>query len=212
MYWDVTAMYWHFVACLEQLGAQGVKLDSIGIDTWGVDFGCVGADGSLLDLPRCYRDPYTGGVPEKVYAKVPREQLYARTGIQIMNFNTIFQLYVQTEAGDPALAGADAILFMPDLLSYLLTGKKVCEYTDASTSGMMDQATRQFNKQLLSELGIGPVCLLHGTWDPIVPISCSDRYQKLYTNSVLHIIRGTDHLFLFHRHRVSRLIIDFLGQ
>ena len=160
MYWDVEAMYRHSVECLKQLGAQGVKLDSIGIDTWGVDFGCVGADGSLLGLPRCYRDPYTDGIPEKVYAKVPREELYARTGIQIMNFNTIFQLYAQTEAGDEALARADAILFMPDLLSYMLTGKKVCEYTDASTSGMMDQATRQFNKQLLEELGIHTEMLL----------------------------------------------------
>ena len=160
MHWDVKAIYKHFVTCLEQLGAQGVKLDSIGIDTWGVDFGCIGADGTLLGLPRCYRDPYTVGIPEKVYAKVPREQLYARTGIQIMNFNTIFQLYAQTEAGDEALAQADAILFMPDLLSYMLTGKKVCEYTDASTSGMMDQATRQFNKGLLEELGIRTDMLL----------------------------------------------------
>ena len=160
MHWDVKAMYKHFVTCLEQLGAEGVKLDSIGIDTWGVDFGCIGADGALLGLPRCYRDPYTVGIPEKVYAKVPREQLYARTGIQIMNFNTIFQLYAQTEAGDEALAQADAILFMPDLLSYMLTGKKVCEYTDASTSGMMDQATRQFNKGLLEELGIRTDMLL----------------------------------------------------
>ena len=160
MYWDVVAMYNHFGECLTQLGKQGVKLDSIGIDTWGVDFGCIGADGSLLCLPRCYRDPYTVGVPEKVYAKVPHEELYARTGIQIMNFNTIFQLYAQTEAGDEALAKADAILFMPDLLSFMLTGKKVCEYTDASTSGMMDQATRQFNKQLLSELGVRTDMLL----------------------------------------------------
>ena len=65
MYWDVPAMYGHFVKCLQELGAQGIKLDSIGIDTWGVDFGCVGADGTLLGLPRCYRDPYTRGIPEK---------------------------------------------------------------------------------------------------------------------------------------------------
>lgn len=160
MYWDVNAMYRHLVACLGQLGAQGVKPDSIGIDTWGVDFGCVGADGSILGLPRCYRDPYTKGVPEKVYLKVPREDLYARTGIQIMDFNTIFQLYAQTEAGDDALAGAEALLFMPDLLSYMLTGRMVCEYTDASTSGMMDQATRQFNTGLLEELGIRTGMLL----------------------------------------------------
>ena len=160
MYWDVLAMRDHFVACIRQLKEQGIRPDSIGIDTWGVDFGCIGADGPLLDLPRCYRDPYTVGIPEKVYETVPREQLYARTGIQIMNFNTIFQLYAQTQAGDEALRNADAILFMPDLLSYLLTGNRVCEYTDASTSGMMDQASRQFNKGLLAELGIRTDMLL----------------------------------------------------
>ncbi len=154
LYWDVRAMYRHFVVCLDALEAKGVRLDSIGIDTWGVDFGCIGADGSLLGLPRCYRDPYTVGVPEQVFARIPRAQLYARTGIQLMNFNTIFQLYAQTESGDEALWKASSILFMPDLLSYMLTGNKVCEYTDASTSGMMDQSTRQFNKELLEELGI----------------------------------------------------------
>ena len=164
MYWDVPAMYGHFVRCLTQLGKEGVRLSSIGIDTWGVDFGCIGKDGELLSLPRCYRDPYTVGVPEKVFRRIPREQLYERTGIQIMDFNTIFQLYAQTQEKDEALSRADALLFMPDLLSYLLTGKRVCEYTDASTSGMMDQQTRQFNKALLEELGIRTDMLL-----PIVP-------------------------------------------
>ncbi len=164
MHWDVVAMQKHFVACLRRLADEGIVPDSIGIDTWGVDFGCIGADGELLGLPRCYRDPYTNGIPEEVFEKIPREELYARTGIQIMNFNTIFQLYAQTKAGDRALENAKSILFMPDLLSYLLTGKEVCEYTDASTSGMMDQATRQFNKELLQELGIRTDMLL-----PIVP-------------------------------------------
>ena len=160
MYWNVLAMRDHLVACLEQLEREGRRPDSIGIDTWGVDFGCIGEDGSLLGLPRCYRDPYTVGIPEKVYEKIPREQLYARTGIQIMNFNTVFQLYAQTLAEDEALQKARAILFMPDLLSYLLTGNMVCEYTDASTSGMMDQGSRQFNKALLQELGIRTDVLL----------------------------------------------------
>ena len=160
MYWDVLAMRDHFVACIDALEQKGIRPDSIGIDTWGVDFGCIGADGSLLALPRCYRDPYTEGIPEKVYEKVPREELYARTGIQIMNFNTLFQLYAQTLSGDAALEQADALLFMPDLLSYLLTGRKVCEYTDASTSGMMDQRSRQFNRALLKELGIRTEMLL----------------------------------------------------
>jgi rhamnulokinase len=164
MQWDVVAMHRHFVTCLKQIGEKGIKLESIGIDTWGVDFGHIAANGELLGLPRCYRDPYTNGIPEKVFETIPREQLYARTGIQIMNFNTIFQLYAQTKAGDKALQEAASILFMPDLLSYLLTGRQVCEYTDASTSGMMDQATRQFNKPLLEELGVRTDMLL-----PIVP-------------------------------------------
>ncbi|MBR0285720.1 MAG: rhamnulokinase [Bacteroidales bacterium] len=164
MYWDVVTMHRHFVACLEEVGKRGVQLESIGIDTWGVDFGHIGPDGQLLGLPRCYRDPYTNGIPEEVFRKIPREDLYARTGIQIMNFNSIFQLYAQTKAGEEALKKAASILFMPDLLAYLLTGKQVCEYTDASTSGMMDQATRQFNKPLLKQLGIRTDMLL-----PIVP-------------------------------------------
>ena len=159
-YWDVFGIHRHFTECLSQLEERGIKPDSIGIDTWGVDFGCVGADGSILALPRAYRDPYTVGVPAEVFNIVPREELYAATGIQIMDFNTVFQLFAQTREGDAALAAADSILFMPDLLSYMLTGSKVCEYTDASTSGMMDQRSRQFDKQLLQRLGVRTDVLL----------------------------------------------------
>lgn len=159
-YWDVLAIYQHFINCLRELGRQGIVPDSIGIDTWGVDFGFVGEDGALLGNPRAYRDPYTDGVPEKVYETIPRDRLYAATGIQIMNFNSIFQLYAQTREGFSPLRHARHILFMPDLLSYMLTGEKVCEYTIASTSGMMDQNTRQFNKALLQKLGIRTDILL----------------------------------------------------
>ena len=159
-YWDVVAIYEHFRKCLSQLEQEGVRIDSIGIDTWGVDFGFVADDGSLLGNPRAYRDPYTEGIPEKVYQTIPREDLYAATGIQIMNFNSIFQLYAQTREDFAPLRHAKEILFVSDLLSYMLTGKKVCEYTIASTSGMMDQNTRQFNKELLKKLGIKADVLL----------------------------------------------------
>ena len=162
-FWDIFAIYEHFRKCLTQLGQEGVKIDSIGIDTWGVDFGFVAADGSLLGNPRAYRDPYTDGIPEEVFKIIPREELYAATGIQILNFNTIFQLYAQKKAAYEPLLKADKILFMPDLLSYLLTGNMVCEYTDASTSGMMNQNTRQFEKPFLERLGINP-----GILPPIV--------------------------------------------
>ena len=159
-YWDILAIYDHFCKCVSQLEQRGVRPDSIGIDTWGVDFGFVASDGSLLGNPRAYRDPYTAGIPEKVYETVPREELYAATGIQIMNFNSIFQLYAQTHEGFAPLRCASGILFVPDLLSYMLTGRQVCEYTIASTSGMMDQTTRQFNKDLLRRLGIRTDVLL----------------------------------------------------
>ena len=159
-YWDILSIYDHFIKCLSELGRQGVKIDSIGIDTWGVDFGFVADDGSLLGNPRAYRDPYTDGIPEEVFKTVSREDLYAATGIQIMNFNSIFQLYAQTKEGFAPLKYSKKILFVPDLLSYMLTGNEVCEYTIASTSGMMDQGSRQFNKGLLEKLGVRSDVLL----------------------------------------------------
>ena len=159
-YWDILAIYDHFRKCLAQLGREGVRIDSIGIDTWGVDFGFVADDGSLVGNPRAYRDPYTDGIPEEVFQTIPREELYGATGIQILNFNSIFQLYAQTKEGFAPLRVADKVLFIPDLLAYMLTGNKVCEYTIASTSGMMDQTSRQFNLALLERLGVRTDVLL----------------------------------------------------
>ena len=159
-FWDILAIYDHFRKCLAQLGRDGVRIDSIGIDTWGVDFGFVADDGSLVGNPRAYRDPYTDGIPEEVFRTIPREELYGATGIQILNFNSIFQLYAQTKEGFAPLRVADKVLFIPDLLAYMLTGNKVCEYTIASTSGMMDQTSRQFNLGLLEKLGVRTDVLL----------------------------------------------------
>ena len=164
LHWDFGQIFSSILEGLAVAGREGVKVTSIGIDTWGVDFGCIGPDGGLVEMPRAYRDPFTRGIPEKVFEKIPRERLYGRTGIQIMDFNTVFQLYARTVGGDAALRDASCILFMPDLVSYMLTGNKVCEYTDASTSGMMNQAEGQFDKGLLEELGIRSDILL-----PIVP-------------------------------------------
>ena len=153
-YWNVYSIYEHFLRCLTELGQRHIALDSIGIDTWGVDFGCIGHDGTLLGLPRAYRDPYTEDIPEQFFKIVPREKLYALTGIQVMNFNTVFQLYAQMEEGCTAYRHAKRILFMPDLLSYLLTRGKVCEYTIASTSGLMNPRTRQFEPVLMDAVGL----------------------------------------------------------
>lgn len=153
-YWNVYSIYEHFIKCLTELGKRHIPLDSIGIDTWGVDFGCIGHDGTLLGLPRAYRDPYTDGIPEKFFKKIPHENLYALTGIQIMSFNSIFQMFAQAEEGSVAYRHAKRILFMPDLLSYLLTRGKVCETTIASTSGLMNPKTQQFEPSLITAVGL----------------------------------------------------------
>ena len=153
-YWNIYSIYEHFLKCLTELGQRHIPLDSIGIDTWGVDFGCIGHDGTLLGLPRAYRDPYTDGIPEKFFQKVPRERLYALTGIQTMNFNSVFQMFAQAEEGSVAYRHAKKILFMPDLLAYLLTCGKVCEYTIASTSGLMNPNTQRFEPSLMDAVGL----------------------------------------------------------
>ena len=137
-YWDIHALYEEILRGLSVAGGRGERIDSIGIDTWGVDFACVDPDGDLLGLPRAYRDPYTDGVPEEFFRTVPRESVYAKTGIQVMNFNSLYQLYALNREHSPALAAAEHVLFMPDALSYLLTGEQVCEYTILSTSQLMN--------------------------------------------------------------------------
>ncbi|MBQ6287305.1 MAG: rhamnulokinase [Bacteroidales bacterium] len=155
-YWDIYSLFDHFKAALKKVAGSGVKIASIGIDTWGVDFGCIGENGEILGLPRAYRDPYTDGIPEEVFKIIPKEELYSVTGTQIMNFNTIFQIYAQHKEEDSPIHKAKEILFMPDLLSYMLTGERVCEYTDASTSGLIDPRTRDFDRTLLERLGVNP--------------------------------------------------------
>ena len=164
-YWDIFSLYKSLKEGLTECAGQGIKLTSIGIDTWGVDFGYIGKDGTILGLPRAYRDPYTEGAPEDYFKIVPREKVYGMTGIQIMNFNSLYQLFRAKQEDFSPLAQADKILFMPDLLSYLLTGKQVCEYTDASTSQILNPATHSFEPSLLEAIGIS-TSILHPLTDP----------------------------------------------
>ena len=153
-YWNLFSLYNSLKEGLKLCARQKITLTSIGIDTWGVDFGYVGKDGTILGLPRAYRDPYTNGAPEDYFKLISQEEVYRLTGIQVMNFNSLYQLYRAKETGFTPLKQADKILFMPDLLSYMLTGKQVCEYTIASTSQMLHPATRQFEPSLLEVAGL----------------------------------------------------------
>jgi Sugar (pentulose and hexulose) kinases len=154
-YWDVFALYEALKDGLKAAASQNIKIDAIGIDTWGVDFVYVGEDGSILGTARSYRDPYTVGMPEEYFDKVlSRKEVYELTGIQIMNFNSLFQLYAAKKEGSSALKNAKEILFMPDALSYLLTGEKVCEYTILSTSQFLNPTTKQVEGSLLEAMNI----------------------------------------------------------
>lgn len=148
-YWNIYSIYDDIVKGLTIVGKKGVKVESIGVDTWGVDFVCVAKDGTLCGLPRAYRDPYTKGVPDAFFKKMPREELYKRTGIQIMDFNSVFQLYAQNKEKSFALDKAKKILFMPDAISYLLSGKAVCEYTILSTSALMNPVKKKIDPDIL---------------------------------------------------------------
>ncbi|VBB47992.1 rhamnulokinase [uncultured Paludibacter sp.] len=151
-YWDLFHLYCEILISLKKTKEYNVKLLSLGIDTWGVDYVCFGKDGEVLRMPYSYRDSNTFGAPEKFFKKMPKQEVYKKTGIQIMNFNSLFQLATQLEEKNSVYPIIDKILFIPDALSYLLTGKMVTEYTIASTSQMIDPSTKKFDKTLLKEL------------------------------------------------------------
>ncbi len=153
-------LYWDVLYLLDQIKQGIVKakhaggFDAIGIDTWGVDFGLLDESGDLIANPVHYRDSRTDNIPEEFFNVVDKDTLYNKTGIQIMNFNTLFQMFYLAKYKKDTLNRADKMLFMPDLLNYFLTGEKKSEYTIASTSQMIDPYTRDWHKELLEEAGI----------------------------------------------------------
>ncbi|MDR2382939.1 MAG: rhamnulokinase [Prevotellaceae bacterium] len=159
-YWNIYSLFEELKNGLRVAGNEKIKIDSVGIDTWGVDFVYVADDGTFLGLPRAYRDPYTNGAPEDYFTKIARKEVYELTGIQIMNFNSLFQLYAAAKESSSALNTAKNILFMPDALSYMLTGNKVCEYTIASTSQILNPRTKEFESKLFEPVGISPSVML----------------------------------------------------
>lgn len=153
-YWDIYALYFEIIKGLKAAKQRDLCITSIGIDTWGVDFVCVAEDGSVSQ-PIAYRDPHTFDAMDDYLENVmSREKVYDVTGIQFMNFNSIFQLYAMKRAGNSALKNAQKILFIPDALSYMLTGNMVCEYTIASTAQLLDPRTGQLAPRLLASIGL----------------------------------------------------------
>jgi sugar (pentulose or hexulose) kinase len=155
LHWDVLRL-WHDIqeGLAKAAGAHGADLSGIGVDTWGVDFGLLDAQDNLLGNPVHYRDARNDGMMEAAFATVARDEIFVSTGLQFMQFNTLFQVLALQKQDAPQLKAARTLLLMPDLLNFWLTGEKASEYTIASTSQMIDARTRNWDTNLLSRLGL----------------------------------------------------------
>lgn len=155
IYWDWAQLWQEIKTGLTKAAQTGLEIESVGIDTWGVDVLFIGKDGQPLGNPYAYRDPQTSDAPERFFRDImPSGELYARTGIQVMPINTLFQLYTLRERQDPMLMQADKILFLPDAFNYMLTGRMATEYTIASTSQLLDARSRRLDTDLLHRIGL----------------------------------------------------------
>ena len=154
-YWDLPYLFNELKKGLSASARAGHRdLLGVGVDTWGVDFGLVGKDHTLLGYPVCYRDNRTEGMMEAVFRRIPQEELYRITGIQFMSFNTIYQLYSLVQNDSPLLQSAERVLFMPDLFNYLMTGERTCEFSVASTSQLLNARDRRWHATLLEKLSL----------------------------------------------------------
>ena len=152
-YWDVLRLF-HEIKQGILKAKQAGGFDAVGIDTWGVDFGLLDKDGRLLENPVHYRDARNVGMIEKAAERISKDKMYDITGIQFMEFNTVFQLLSLKLNRPELLERADTLLFMPDLLGYFLTGKKAGEYSIATTSQLVDIRTREWSKEMAEALGL----------------------------------------------------------
>ena len=158
-FWNIEHLLGEITAGLRDLAKRDdVHLCSIGVDTWGVDVAFIDADGKLLAPPRAYRDPYTTGMIERYCEKIPQEEVYERTGIQFMYYNTLFQLFACHEEGYEPFLKASTYLFMPDYINFYLSGKAACEYTIASTSQFLNPVSKQIDPVLIAASGARMEC------------------------------------------------------
>ncbi len=154
LYWDSLRLFHEICEGLRAASSQSDELDGIGVDTWGVDFGLISGNSCLLENPRHYRDARNVGASEKVFEIVPRAEIFRQTGIQFMDINSLYQLYVMQRETPELLELASKLLFMPDLFNFFLTGTAASERTIASTSQFYDPVNRCFTTDMLRQLGI----------------------------------------------------------
>jgi rhamnulokinase len=155
MHWDASRLWFEMRSALQSLSLHNIdRLDGIGVDTWGVDYALLGETGALLENPYHYRDARTAGVMERVMRELTPEYIYGISGIQFLPFNTLYQLYAAAQQSPEILQQARHLLTMPDLFNYWMTGKTVCEYTNASTTQFLDVHKRKWSTEILEKLRI----------------------------------------------------------
>ena len=165
-HWDLVRIYADIRKGIAKAqAAYGEEVVAVSVDTWGVDYALLGAGGSVLGLPWMYRDARTDGMMEAAAALVPPKEIYRRTGIQPMFFNTLYQLMAETRRQPEIMQQARRIAFVPDLLTYWLSGEALVERTIASTSQLLKAGTNEWDKELAGRLGI-PAGLLPVVTDP----------------------------------------------
>jgi len=155
LHWDIDQLFIEIKTGLKKgFETYGDAVAAIGIDSWAVDYGLLDADGSLLNQPFHYRDTRNDGMMPRVFKTVPQDEIYRRTGLQFMQFNTLYQLASEVRAERPELKQAEQMLMIPDLLNYWLTGRAVNEYTNASTTQLFDAKKRTWDFDLIDQLNI----------------------------------------------------------
>ncbi len=155
LHWDIDQLFAEIKTGLKKgFETYGESVRAIGVDTWAVDYGLLDGGGKLINPPFHYRDPRTDGMMPRVFETVSQEEIYRRTGLQFMQFNTIYQLTSEVRAKRPELQQAERMLMIPDLLNYFLTGRAVNEYTNASTTQLFDAKKRAWDFDLIRKLNI----------------------------------------------------------
>jgi rhamnulokinase len=155
LHWDIDRLFTEIKTGLKKgFKTCGGAVEAIGVDTWGVDYGLLDADGKLLNPPFHYRDSRNNGMAARVFETVPQDEIYRRTGLQLLPFNTIYQLAAEVRAERPELKKAERFLMIPDLLNYFLTGRAVNEYTNATTTQLLSAKTRAWDFELIRKLGL----------------------------------------------------------
>lgn len=173
LHWDIARLWWEMRKALSEL--ESVELAGIGVDTWGVDYALLGDHGELLQNPYHYRDSRTVGAMDEVFRIIPKEEIYRSTGIQFMPINTLYQLYAAKQQTPGILQSARKLLTIPDLLNYWLTGKAVCEFTNATTTQFVNPVHRTWAKNVIERLDL-PAHLLVDMVEPGTVIGPIHKY------------------------------------